>query len=285
MSEGSSLINFGDLSKPANMLIEKIAEGTGGLFKPWQIKRVAKAEAEALIYKTKAQVESDDLQQRALERFANEEIRKQLNMESIVQKALPDIQKDAKPETMDNDWIANFFDKCRLISDEEMQSFWAKILAGETNKHGSYSKRAVNFLQTIEKKDAELFSILCSYTILVNDMFHPLIFHENDAIYKVNGIHYRNLSHLDTIGLIKYNQLARHYLQFNKNKTNGNLNTQRIIIESSYNGTKIYAGCIFFTQIGQELAKIVEIKPNPEFVNYALSELSKDKAIKITELE
>ena len=42
-----SIIKAGDLSKPANTLIEKIADAVGGYFKPFQIKRVAKAEAEA----------------------------------------------------------------------------------------------------------------------------------------------------------------------------------------------------------------------------------------------
>ena len=43
----SSLINLGELSKPATVLIEKISEAVGGTFKPYQIVRVAKAEAQA----------------------------------------------------------------------------------------------------------------------------------------------------------------------------------------------------------------------------------------------
>ena len=34
---------------------------------------------------------------------------------------------------MEEDWIANFFDKCRIVSDSEMQSLWARVLAGEAN--------------------------------------------------------------------------------------------------------------------------------------------------------
>ena len=44
---GNSVINLGELSKPATVLIEKIADAVGGIFKPYQIKRLAKAEAEA----------------------------------------------------------------------------------------------------------------------------------------------------------------------------------------------------------------------------------------------
>jgi hypothetical protein len=42
-----SLINLSELSKPATVLIEKISDALGGVFKPFQIVRVAKAEAEA----------------------------------------------------------------------------------------------------------------------------------------------------------------------------------------------------------------------------------------------
>jgi hypothetical protein len=41
------LANLGDLAKPATVLIEKISDAVGGVFKPFQIVRVARAEAEA----------------------------------------------------------------------------------------------------------------------------------------------------------------------------------------------------------------------------------------------
>ena len=45
MSDSNSIINLGGLSKPATVLIEKISDAVGGVFKPYQIKRIAKAEA------------------------------------------------------------------------------------------------------------------------------------------------------------------------------------------------------------------------------------------------
>ena len=48
----NALINLGDLTKPANTLIEKISDAGVGISAPWQIKRVAKAavvEAQAVI--------------------------------------------------------------------------------------------------------------------------------------------------------------------------------------------------------------------------------------------
>ena len=44
MGSNNSIVNLGDLSKPATVLIEKISDAIGGIFKPYQIKRIAKAE-------------------------------------------------------------------------------------------------------------------------------------------------------------------------------------------------------------------------------------------------
>jgi hypothetical protein len=44
---GGGLISIPDLSKPATVLIEKISDAVGGIAKPWQTVRVARAEAKA----------------------------------------------------------------------------------------------------------------------------------------------------------------------------------------------------------------------------------------------
>ena len=78
------------------------------------------------------------------------------------------------------DWMANFFDKCRIISDEEMQGLWAKVLSGEANAPGSYSKRTVNFLASMDKEDAALFTALCGFAwSFPGGYANPLIYNTN----------------------------------------------------------------------------------------------------------
>ncbi len=206
MSEGNSLINLGDISKPATVLIEKVSEALGGYFKPHQIKRVAKAEAEAEIIRAQAQIEVTDLQRRALGRFVVEEAKKQDNIEKITEKAIPQLEDSATPQDVEDDWITNFFDKCRIISDDEMQSLWAKVLAGEANSPGSYSKRTVNFLGSLDKADAHLFSSLCGFGWFLGDVV-PLIYSSEEPIYNYQNINFNTLSHLDDIGLVSFNAL------------------------------------------------------------------------------
>jgi hypothetical protein len=54
----------------------------------------------------------------------------------------------------------NYFDKCRIVSDNQMQILWCKVLAGEANSHGSYSKRTINLLGSIHREEAELLNTL-----------------------------------------------------------------------------------------------------------------------------
>jgi len=42
MTNGNPLINLGELSKPATELIKRVSDAVGGIFKPYQIIRVAK---------------------------------------------------------------------------------------------------------------------------------------------------------------------------------------------------------------------------------------------------
>ena len=87
MGNSNSIINLGELSKPATVLMKKISDAVGSIYKPYQIKRIAKAEAETEKIRALADIEIKHLQQRALVRFVAEETKKQANMEAITAKS------------------------------------------------------------------------------------------------------------------------------------------------------------------------------------------------------
>jgi hypothetical protein len=153
----TSLVNVGELSKPATVLIEKISAAVGGICLPYQIKRVAQAEAEADLIRAKSEIRISDLQRRAVQRVIAEEGKKQENMEAITQKALPLLEDKSQPQNLNDDWLAHFFEGGRIVSDQEMQQLWAKVLADEANSPGAFSKRTVSFLSTLEKREAVMF--------------------------------------------------------------------------------------------------------------------------------
>ncbi len=264
----TSLVNLGNLSKPADTLIKKVSSAIGGVFEPWQIKRVAKAEAEANLIKAQSEIEITDLHRRAMQRFVEEEANRQENMEEITKKSINHLNEESKPENIEDDWITNFFDKSRIISDDEMQTLWAKVLAGEANAPGSYSKRTVNLLSDLDKKDALLFQSLCRFIWLVGDIT-PLIFDSQSEIYNKVGINFSTLSHLDSLGLIQFNSMtgfSRQHLP--KNFVVSYCNMPLPLTMKKDNDNNLDLGSVLLTQAGRELAFIVHAPYVDGFVEY-----------------
>lgn len=266
--KSTSIVNLGDLSKPANTLIEKVSSAIGGIFEPWQIKRVARAEAEAGLIKAKSEIEITDLHRRAMHRFVEEEANRQENMEEITRKSLPHLAEKSNPENMEDDWVTNFFDKSRIVSDEEMQGIWAQVLAGEANAPGSFSKRTVNLLGDLDKRDAELFQTLCRFGWIFGT-FTPLVFDTQDKIYNDLGINFGSLSHLDSLGLIQFNGVSG----FSKQRLPNNFAVSYCgqvlpLTMSKETDNTLSIGKVLLTQAGQELARVVKVPGVDGFYDY-----------------
>lgn len=263
-----SLVNLGQMSKPADTLIKKVSSAVGGIFEPWQIKRVAKAEAEANLIKAKAEIEVTDLHRRAMHRFVEEEANRQENMEAITEKAIPQLEGASDPSKIEDDWITNFFDKSRIVSDNEMQDLWASVLAGEANSPGSYSKRTVNFLGDLDKRDAELFSALCSFGWFVGP-FTPLVFDYEASIYNDKGLNFDTLTHLDSIGLIQFDHLSGYSRTgLLKKFTVAYCGEPLKLTMEKEEGNQLSIGKLILTQTGIELARVCQAPGVEGFVDY-----------------
>lgn len=279
------LVNLGELSKPATVLIEKISDAVGGVFKPYQIVRVAKAEAEAEKIRADSEIVVQDIHRRAMHRFLEEEAKKQKNIEDITQKALPNLNDDAKSENVENDWITNFFDKCRLISDSEMQGLWSRVLSGEANSPGSYSKRTINFLSSLDKDDAGLFTKLCKFGWMIDNVT-PLIYDVQNDIYNKHEINFVTLSHLESIGLIQFNSLTGfRRLGIPKKVTLLYYDQPTLLEFQKESDNELNVGNVLLTQIGQELAPICGASPDQEFYEYICDKWKKKGLIKEDETE
>ena len=108
---------------------------------------------------------------------------------------------------MADDWITNFFDKSRIVSDGDMQQLWARILAGEANAPGAFAKRTINLVADLDKSDAELFMCLCGFCWMIGDLV-PLAFDVNDEVYRRNSISFNALTHLESLGLVRFDDFA-----------------------------------------------------------------------------
>jgi hypothetical protein len=270
MPEGTSnsIISLGELSKPADTLIKKVSKAVGGIFEPYQIKRIAKAEAEAMVIKAQGEIQITDLHRRAMHRFVEEEAQRQKNIEDITAKALPQLSAGAKPDAVADDWITNFFDKSRIVSDAQMQDLWSRVLAGEANAPGSFSKRTVNFLSDLDKVDAKIFSDLCGFVWVIGPYF-PLVFDAHAEIYNRNGVTFDSLTHLDNIGLIKFDNLAGFARRGLPKKFPAYYYGRPLLLEMPEDTeNQIEVGKALMTQTGSELAPICGSKPVAGFWEY-----------------
>ncbi|MFL6373817.1 MAG: DUF2806 domain-containing protein [Pyrinomonadaceae bacterium] len=271
MSDTPSLIDIGKLSEPATKLIEKISDGIGGVCAPWQVRRMARADAEAAIVKAGSDIEVDELKKRALARFIDEEARKQENIEEITAKAIPLLEAGAQPENIDNDWIVNFFDKSRIISDQQMQELWARILAGEANRSGSFSRKTINRMSDIEKADADMFSDLCRFkwSIGKNSRALTLVLDVENEIYKNNEILFGRLGHLETVGLIKFDSHGGFTLQNLGKPVKATYFGKELILDSEIDEeNRLPIGEVVLTVAGMELAQVCTAEPVDGFFEY-----------------
>ena len=282
--DGNSLISLEGLTKPATVLIEKISDAVGGLYKPIQMRRVAEAQADAALIHAEAEIEITALHRRGLLRWIEEIAEEQFNMEEVTRKALPLVTEDASPSDMDTDWIKNFFAKCRGISDDAMQDLWARILAGEANMPSSFSRQTINLLESLGPREAELFTSVCRFTWDMkghgtNVVRCPVIF-TSDAvqqIYTENGITFSSLDRLADLGLIHSGEHA-YQVHYRLGHRPGNRASQAI---ASYFGRPLslqikdfitvptlFIGSVAFTYCGAELSLVSKPAAVAEFYEY-----------------
>jgi len=262
-------VDLGALAKPVTTLIEKVSDAVGGLAKPFQIRRVAQAEGDAEVMRARTRIEVMDIEERALNRFVFEEAKKQANIEAITAKALPEVTDDANPEQMEDDWITNFFDKCRLISDEEMQTLWARILAGEANVPGTFSRKIVDIVGSLDKKDAELFRSLCGYAFNIDGRAVPLIYDLNTSIYEQNSIDLETVSHLSSLGLVHVGGLTGYVLPGFPQQRHVYYYGQPVWIGFDKPGPHEFRlGNVLLSQAGKQLVPICGSRAVAGFIDY-----------------
>jgi Protein of unknown function (DUF2806) len=208
----------------------------------------------------------------AFYRFLEEETKKQKNMEDITQKALPALNDDSTPEELEDDWVTNFFDKCRLVSDDEMQSLWSRVLAGEANSPGTFSKRTVTLLSDLDKGDAELFTRLCGFAWKLGGVV-PLILDYQHDIYTEHAINFGVLSHLESIGLIHFNSAGPGEfgrLRLPKTFSIFYYGSPVVLEMPKEADNELAIGRVLLTKVGEELAPICGSKPVAGFFEYVL---------------
>jgi hypothetical protein len=278
MAEGSLVnLNIGALAAPVEKLIDRVSDAVGGIVRPWQIERVAKAEGKAEILRAEARITVSEIEQRAMHRLVREEGKKQENIESITAKSTSKVLDSAKPEDIEEDWLTNFFDRCRSVSDDEMQQIWANILAGEANNPGRFDKKTIDLLSTMGKADAQNFQKLARFVVFFPRAV-PLIFDHNADIYKDNGCNFEYFNLLQDLGLVNFNFSVGYNLTIVSGSTI--LRYSNRFYSMSFDSNNFFdVGQVILTRACMQIIELCSDIYDEEFEHYFIENLLKQNIL------
>jgi Protein of unknown function (DUF2806) len=181
-------------------ILQTVADVGLTVTKPRRIRAEARAEAEAKLILTEAEIASAELQARAHQRHDQRELLRQRNLEHIVGDAAGQIPERVDSGPVDPDWTAEFLNCAQDVSNEKMQSLWARILAGEVTTPGTFSRRTLAAVRLLAQDEAELFTRFCSHVWYLNGDYAYVRLPTtsvDDPIFTLG-----ELMHLDHIGLV-----------------------------------------------------------------------------------
>ena len=93
------------------------------------------------------------------------ELKEHINKTKILQFAFADISSESDLNSIDNDWLDDYFEKAGKITNEDVQRIWGKLLAEKCNGNHMINKRLVNILFLMEKDVAIYLQSIFAMTI------------------------------------------------------------------------------------------------------------------------
>ena len=258
-----SLIDFDGASDVINNFVDKLFSGAG-----WLINRETPSKTATNTYIEEIQKSNyDPLTKAALISQAKKTIKEYCNQKNIVEIAIEHLPKETNPEKMDDDWVALFMDKARLVSNKEFQTIWGKVLATEC-ENNSIPKGLLYILSQMDKEDAETFTTLCSLSIRVGDEYQPLVNFRRFDEYKKWGITFDKIISLSALGVIETDlgPLATGY-QIIGEKGKGPIKVHYFDLEYEMSDSKesVSVGNVIFTKSGQALCKAISVEKKEGF--------------------
>ena len=182
-------LNVKALEKLVDYAASGIGSVAGSMLATWRARREAQAkqiaaegDANVLLIQAEAQAKARailvsqdtdvagelDITNMVSQRIQFQEQKRQINIASVVRQAASQLgDKEVANHEPDHDWTARFFNDVQDVSSGEMQSLWAKVLAGEVERAGSTSIRTLGILKNLDQATARLFRKFCSACIFL----------------------------------------------------------------------------------------------------------------------
>ena len=257
-----------------------------------QIIATAQADARSALISPDAVLQGEvDIPDLVSQRIQFQEEKRQSNIAAVIGQAAEELgDREVQDHEVDHDWTARFFSDVQDVSSEEMQRLWAKVLAGEVERPGSTSLKAMSMLTGLDRNTAILFSTLCSARMipLIGLQGGGTIQAGTDIIPSLGGSAARNSLQEYGLSYASLNRLNEHGLivpEYNSTWTNqvidaGPDKSPRWIsmafgfqdqiwvlvpIDKREGDFNAVINGILLTTSGMELARVVDIRAMPEY--------------------
>lgn len=276
-------ISFDGLAEVANNVLNKLSDAVGWVANHDTPRRIATSTYIQEIQNSNY----DPLVKAALISNAKKSIKEYCNQTNIVGVALQSIKPTAKPNDVDDDWLSQFMDKARLVSDSEFQILWGNILAEECNVPGSVPKSLLHIMEQMDKEMAMEFMSVAAVSVYTEEDgvcdFYPVIWGESMDEYKCKyGITFGSLIDLQSIGLIE-TRLGPFTVGFSvtveSKPTIVRYFEQKYKISDDIASFEI--GRVVYTKAGEALCRAVKPRKTDGFFDeYCISRWEKEEAKK-----
>ena len=250
------------MSEPLTKLIDVIASGCKWIAEPYQIRRIADANAYASSVQSKEDFKQglrDSLleytKRSMLSIREGKQIDNLLNILNFAGQELRAIDK-INDNPVSPEWSSRFFDYAQNVYEEEAQTIWAKILAQETATPGKFFKRTLDILHNIEPFEAKWFAELCQF-VLDDTFVHKDIIHSK-------FFEYNKLQSMIDCGLLNAQECIISF-----DNTVDSINFKSYYLKkgiSQLQPSNISMSGFTLTDAGCQLYKITQVSSNLEFV-------------------
>lgn len=188
--------------------------------------------------------------------------------------------QNADPETLGTQFKDQFITCGSKAYDDEVRRIWASLLNSELKSPGTFSKKTLNILSSMDRHDVDVFRTLCSFSVTTpaNSKPSPVLEAINGEGWSYNdgSIKIEDLGTLAAIGLIDTGTWTTYTLPPHSAQQYFG-GAQNIFVKNKTDKTiKYNLSNAMFLPAGAELATLCEIGTHErlfEMLNHALTRL------------
>lgn len=220
-------------------------------------------------------------------KHAKKIVRQQVNLNKVGEQAVECFRLNPPPATeepvadISEDWLNAFEEQASLMSSEQMQRLFGRILAGEIRKPSTYSIKTLKLMAQLDNRAASLFTLLCSLAIsnpfpgmnVFSDVRVVSLGNAGSNSLQPYGLGFDSLNILHEYGLIisDYNSYMDYRMAIARDNQVLPLRYQNKLYGFVSKGevppiqNEFRVSGVAFTKSGRELLSIVDIEPNDAY--------------------